>query len=95
MGRSGRRINPGLYPKLTHEMTARGVRATDIAGKLGKDRKTLYQKLQGIRDFTLPEALAIHEAFFPDTDFLTLFRRSDSPGNGDILPQSDTGRNTH
>lgn len=91
----GRRIRPGLYPTLAREMMAQGVRETEVAAKLGKNRKTLYQKLQGIRDFTLSEALTIHEAFFPDTDFLTLFRRSDSLGNGDILPQSDTGRNTH
>ena len=91
----GRKIRPGLYPTLTREMTARGVRANEVAAKLGKNRKTFYQKLHGIRDFTLSEALTIYEAFFPDMDFLTLFRRSDSPENGNILPQSDTGRNTH
>lgn len=61
------------YPELVGEMAKRGVMCKQITALLGITFKTLNGRLYGSTSFTLAEAKKIHEAFFPDTDFMSLF----------------------
>ena len=63
------------YPELLGEMATRGITRKHVFTVLGISQNAFYKKLRGKSDFTLAEAVKIHAEFFPDTDFLTLFRR--------------------
>ena len=63
------------YPNLMGEMAARGITRKQIFTALGVSQNAFYKKLRGKSDFTLSEAVKIHQDFFPDADFLTLFHR--------------------
>ncbi|MBQ6986787.1 MAG: helix-turn-helix transcriptional regulator [Oscillibacter sp.] len=63
------------YPGLVGELAARGITRKQVFTALGVSQNAFYKKLRGKSDFTLAEAVKIHAEFFPDTDFLTLFRR--------------------
>ena len=61
------------YPTLAGEIAKRGIKKVAIAKQLSISEKTLYNKLQGLVDFTWPEVLAINSCFFPDMTPQALF----------------------
>lgn len=58
---------------LQSEMKRNGVSNSDIKNLLGCSDKTVTNKLNGKTDFTIPEALKIHEVFFPELRLEYLF----------------------
>lgn len=62
------------YPVLESEIAKNGVMKKDIAKRLGIIPRTLSNKLSGKCDFTLSEAVLIHE-IFPDIPIEVLFRK--------------------
>lgn len=66
------------YPVLAGEIAKRGIKKVSIASSAGMTDRGLRNKMAGITPFSLPEALAIKNCFFPDMDFEYLFSRSDN-----------------
>ena len=64
-----------VYPELVGKMAVRGITRRQIQSLLGISIDALYNKMCGYRDVKLQEAVQIHQTYFPDTDFLSLFRR--------------------
>lgn len=61
---------------LTHLMTAmaaKNITTLAIAQLIGTTEKTAYNKLRGITDFTMQEALKIKLNLFPEYDLCYLF----------------------
>jgi hypothetical protein len=63
-----------MYKNLISEIAIRKIAKTDIATALSVSRDTLENKLRGITDFKVSEAVFIHEKFFPDLDYQELFQ---------------------
>jgi len=66
-------MEPLKYPELAAEIAKRRIQKKQITALLGISFKTLTSRLEGRTSFTLAEAKKIHDAFFPDTDFMALF----------------------
>jgi len=62
-----------LFNNLEAEIKRKQIHKEDIAIEIGKTYPTLTRKLNGQYPFTYKEALLIHERFFPECDFKTLF----------------------
>ncbi len=58
---------------LIAEMARYGVRITDIQNLLNCSERTVRNKLNNERDFTIPEALKIRSTFFPGMSIEYLF----------------------
>lgn len=69
-----------VYPELIGGLARRSITKTKVAETLGISPRTLYSKLVGETEFTLPEANLIQQQFFPDMRQDRLFRRSDNHG---------------
>lgn len=69
-----------VYPELVGAMAKRNLTRSAIAKEIGITPRTLYSKLSGETDFTLSEARAIHDTFFPDMDKETLFAPANQDG---------------
>ena len=67
------------YPNFVGEVAKRGIKKTAIAQAANMCTKTLRDKIIGKSEFTLPEAIAIRDTFFPDKDLEHLFAK-DSGG---------------
>ena len=67
-----------MRANLIGEMSKRGIAIAEIAELLGLHRNSVRNKLYGMSDFTLGEAIAIYDAFFSDSDFRELFRARDA-----------------
>lgn len=65
-----------MLSNLRAEMARYGVTASDIARVTGKTDRSIRDKISGKRDFTLPESVAIRDAFFPVLSLEYLFARS-------------------
>ena len=65
------------YPTLEREIAGRGIKKKTIAECIGVCNKSLNNKLSGRVNFTLPEASAIKDQFFPDMQLEHLFARSE------------------
>lgn len=61
------------FPVLETEMTKRGIFKRDIIGLIGIEASTLSYKINGKREFTLDEALAIWRKWFSDIPVDELF----------------------
>lgn len=61
------------YPVLESEMAKRGILKRDVIGLLGVENSTFSNKINGKRDFTLTEALAIWNEWFRDIPVDELF----------------------
>lgn len=62
-----------MRTNLILEMTKRGVKIDAISSLIGVHRNSVHNKIYGIHDFTLTEALSILDTFFPDCDIRELF----------------------
>ena len=58
---------------LVAEMARYGVRIADIQNLLNCSERTVRNKLNNERDFTIPEALKIRNTFFPSMSIEYLF----------------------
>ena len=61
-----------MYPNLEQEMKKKRLTNKMMAAIIGVNEKTMYNKLHGETDFTLPEALTIWE-LFPEYNLPYLF----------------------
>ena len=50
---------------LVAEMARADIKTHDIATVIGRDDRTARNKIDGITDFTLPEAIKIRDTLFP------------------------------
>ena len=71
------RKNKSAYPALEAEIAFRQIRKKDIAESVNITPRAMSLKLVGKSNFTLNEALVIHQQFFKDVDFVTLFKRNE------------------
>lgn len=65
-----------MLKNLRAAMVAKKVSVVAMARLLGTTEKTVNNKLNGVTDFTLPEALSIKENLFPEYDLCYLFMAS-------------------
>lgn len=65
-----------LYPTLVGEIAKRGIKKYALAEGVGMSDRMLRNKLSGKTPFSLPEALAIKNRFFPDFTVEDLFVKS-------------------
>lgn len=65
-----------MLKNLRAAMVAKKVSVVAMARLLGTTEKTVNNKLNGVTDFTLPEALSIKENLFPEYDLCYLFTAS-------------------
>lgn len=61
------------YMNLKGEMAKKNITNESIANLLGIHRNSVYNKINGESKFSIDEALAIRNAFFPNYDVDTLF----------------------
>lgn len=71
-----------LYPVLSGEIARRGIKKCVLAEGAGMSDRALRYKMAGKIPFSLPEALAIKNRFFPDYDVESLFAVSDQTKQG-------------
>ena len=71
-----------LYPVLSGEIARRGIKKCVLSEAAGMSDRTLRYKMAGKIPFSLPEALAIKNRFFPDYDVESLFAVSDQTKQG-------------
>ena len=55
------------YPNLVAEMSRTGVEIQDLCQATGKSKSSIYDYMRGVGngDFTIADAFAIQEAYFP------------------------------
>ncbi|MDO4831269.1 MAG: hypothetical protein Q4A46_07315 [Clostridia bacterium] len=63
-----------IYPTFTKVLNSGEVSIDDVARILNADRKTVMQKLQGISEFTINEAMTINRRLLPNVAFEELFK---------------------
>ena len=66
------------YPRLEAEIVRRGIRKQEIYDKLGIDRSSLTNKLNGRCPFTIEQALLIWKKWFSDIPINELFEKEES-----------------
>ena len=54
-------------------MRSKNISANAIAAVIGTTEKTVNNKLNGISDFSAPEAIRIYKSLFSEYDFMYLF----------------------
>nr|DAO81066.1 MAG TPA: protein-turn-helix DNA binding protein [Caudoviricetes sp.] len=64
-----------MYNNLEAEIVRKKIKKTIIAKEIGKTYNTLNLKISGKYPFTYDEALIIHEKFFSECDFKSLFKK--------------------
>ena len=64
-----------MYNNLEAEITRKKIKKPLIAKEIGRTYNTLNQKISGKYPFTYDEALLIHEKFFPECEFKSLFKK--------------------
>ena len=73
-----KRKNPEpIYPVLEAEIVKRGILKKSIAELLELAPRMLSTRLTGKFEFTLGQAIAIQEKFFPDMDIKMLFNKNE------------------
>ncbi len=65
---------------LNAEIARKGLLKRDIASKCGISLTSFYEKLNGRRDWTYPEVIAIWRKFFPEQkiDYLFTYKQIDN-----------------
>ena len=63
---------------LIGEMAKRRITTNALAELLGCHRNSVHNKLYGISEFTLSEALLIFDTYFSDLDFRDLFAAAEA-----------------
>lgn len=64
-----------IYPNLRAEMARDGIRVSDIAEKLKKSEKTIYNWFSGYTNISQESCVAIRKSFFNDMSTDYLFER--------------------
>ena len=74
--------NAPKYPNLVAEMSRTGIEIQDLCQATGKSKSSIYDYLRGVGNsgFTIDEAFAIQEAYFPGMTIAYLFARTPEPG---------------
>lgn len=70
-----------MLNNLRAEMVRHGVSVTDIAKEIGRSDRTVRDKIKGKGEFSMPEAEAIRNAFFPEMSLEYLFARDANQTN--------------
>ena len=65
-----------MFPNLIAEMARIKVTKPQIAALIGVSLRSLYHKLDS-RTLTFDECVKIHNAFFPNTEFMYLFAKEE------------------
>ena len=68
------------YVNLRGEMAKKHITNESVANLLGIHRNSVYNKINGESKFSIDEALAIRNAFFPNFDVDTLFGETETGG---------------
>ena len=70
------------YPILVAEMSRTGVEIQDLCQATGKSKSSIYDYMRGVGngDFTIADAFAIQEAYFPGMTIAYLFSKTPEPG---------------
>ena len=70
------------YPNLVAEMSRTGVEIQDLCQATGKSKSSIYDYMRGVGngDFTIADAFAIQEAYFPGMTIAYLFSKTQEPG---------------
>lgn len=63
------------YPVLENEISQRRIKKKDIAKMLDIQQQTLSKKLQGKIEFSLNEAILLHDRLFEDISIELLFSK--------------------
>ena len=63
------------YVNLRNEMHRKGIKSKAMANLISNAEKTVHNKLTGVTDFTVQEALLIRENLFPEFTMKDLFKR--------------------
>ena len=66
-----------LLQNMKNAMSVKNISALAIATLIGTTEKTVNNKLNGVSDFTLPEAIKIRKNLFPEYDMFYLFEQKD------------------
>lgn len=64
-----------MYLNLRKELIRKGLRYEDVAHDLGIHKNTFANKVSGKVDFSLREAVRLHEKYFAEIDFLELYKK--------------------
>lgn len=64
-----------MRENLKKAMTAKGISTKALAQLIGTTEKTAWNKLEGVTDFTLGEAIVIVDNLFPEYDLRYLFAK--------------------
>lgn len=64
-----------MYPNLLKEISKANLCTSDLCLTLKISSRLLQQKLDGLRDFSLKEALLLRNAYFPSLSLDYLFAR--------------------
>ena len=62
-----------MLPHLIAAMDVKNISTLALAQLIGTTEKTAYNKIRGITDFTVPEAVKIKVNMFPEYDLCYLF----------------------
>lgn len=62
-----------MLNNLKAEMARYGVSSADIAKAIEKAERSVRDKIKGVYDFTLPEAILVRDKFFPGMSLEYLF----------------------
>jgi len=66
-----------MLHNLEAEIARRHIKKKEIAEAINVDEKTLWNKINCVTAFTMPEATAIKDTFFPTIDLQYLFASDD------------------
>lgn len=69
-----------IYPTLAGEIAKRGIKKCVLASRAGMSDRVLRNKMAGKSPFSIQEALAIKNEFFPDFTVDDLFSQDGAPG---------------
>lgn len=70
------------YPNLVAEMSRTGIEIQDLCQATGKSKSSIYDYMRGVGngDFTIADAFAIQESYFPGMTIAYLFSKTPEPG---------------
>ena len=63
-----------MLENLMKAMNNKHISTLALAAVIGTTEKTAYNKINGLTDFTLPEAIAVKTELFPEYDMFYLFQ---------------------
>ncbi len=66
-----------MLSNLKAEMARANVKIHDVARVITKSDRTVRERLKGNGCFSMPDGIAVRDAFFPGMDLEYLFARSD------------------